>query len=136
MYRKSDPEKAELDEVRNKLYEVEAELVKLRNKKPLGERMSNWWYRNKPSEDFYLCMFFLTTIVGCLAGGAVCTASDMEDTARTEVQAIQMAIEHFHSSRVSVRCFESEDHGMLCELRHGRSKVMARCDTETCWTSL
>jgi uncharacterized protein (DUF1330 family) len=136
MYRTNDGATLEVIELRTKLNETEAELAKLRNKKPLGESMSNWWSRNSPSDEF--CFFALLFALLAAVGARLIVASAETDSinAMTEVRATQMAVEHFRSPRVSVKCFGSPEHGMLCEIRSQNTKLMVRCDTETCWRML
>lgn len=128
-YRTNENENAELTELREKLYKAENQLRKFQKREDRMERMSNWWR---------FCFWtFLGTILGAFVVFVTLTeGSSMNEIAQTESRAVQNAVEHFRSSRATARCFASNDHGMLCELRNGQAKVMARCDTETCWTSL
>lgn len=135
-YRTNENENAELVELRTKLYKAENQLRKFQKREDRRERMSNWWRRNRPSEAFYFWTFVGTILGVCVVLVTLGIGSSTDETAQTESRAVQTAVEHFHSSRATARCFASNEHGMLCELRNGQVKVMARCDTETCWTSL
>lgn len=135
-YRTNDGESAEMCELRNRLHEAENRLRKYQKRENRRERVVSWWRRNRPSEAFCFWTFLGTILGASVVLVTLGIGSSTDETAQTESRAVQTAVEHFHSSRATARCFVSNEHGMLCELRNGQSKVMARCDTENCWTSL
>lgn len=135
MYRITDLKSSEVKNLQEKLCKAEVEIAKLKNKKALGERMSNWWQRNKPSFNFLFGMSVVTILAVLVVVGSMDSERATCNRAHTEAQAVAAAVQRFHSPRVAVRCFNSPEHGMLCELRHQQDKVLVRCDTETCWDS-
>ena len=135
-YRINENENAELVELRTKLYKAENQLRKFQKREERMERVSSWWHRNKPSEAFYFCTFMGTILGMCVVLVTLSVSISTDEIAQTKSRAVQTAVEHFHSSRATARCFASNEHGMLCELRNGQATVLVRCDAETCWTSL
>lgn len=133
-YRTNEIDNAELTELRERLHKAENQLRKYQKRKERKELLGGWWHRNKPSEEFCFWTFLGTVVAVVVVFLCVCVSESNAIVAQTEARAVQMAVEHFHSSRATARCFDSPERGMLCEIRNGQSKVLVRCDTETCWS--
>lgn len=126
MYRSNEGQDIEKVELRRRLQVVEAEIVRLKEER---REKGFWTKQRKLSFGKELALLTFVLLLGLSLLFLPVLGLGIKEEAYHRRNAILYSVNHFHSSRVSVRCEAG-----ACQGRDNLGHyVILRCDQRRCW---